>query len=320
MNLAVLGAGAFGTALAICLSKSTPVALWCRNPDQTRQMDLDRENAARLPGCPFPDDLFLTNALDKACAADAVLLAVPMQQLRPFVQLNKDALNGKTLVACCKGMDLETGLGPLDVIAQALPDAKTALLTGPSFAHDIAIALPTGLTLACRDDDLGRALQLELSTPTLRLYRMHDTIGASLGGALKNVIAIACGTAMGAGLGESARAALMTRGFAEMQRLARARGAEPKTLSGLCGFGDLVLTCTSAQSRNYRFGVSIGSGTGFDPATTIEGAATACAAAQVALQTGLDLPITSCVAALVEKRLDVSEAIRSLLSRSLKEE
>lgn len=320
MSLSVLGAGAFGTALAICLSKTTAVTLWCRNPEHADDMETDRENAARLPNCGFPADLSISASLPEACAADVILLAVPMQQLRPFIQQHGKILQYKTLVACCKGMDLESGLGPLEIIAQSLPGAKTALLTGPSFAHDIAVGLPTGLTLACDDDAIGRELQQNLSTPTLRLYRTLDTIGASLGGALKNVIAIACGAAIGAGLGESARAALLTRGFAEMQRLAIKKGANPKTLSGLSGFGDLVLTCTSPQSRNYRLGTSIGSGTEFDPSTTVEGAATALAAVKISQREGLDMPITSAVAGLVEKRLDVAEAIHGLLSRSLKEE
>ncbi|WP_298968768.1 NAD(P)H-dependent glycerol-3-phosphate dehydrogenase [uncultured Roseobacter sp.] len=320
MSISVLGAGAFGTALAICLSKAAPVTLWSRDDDHAREMRKGRENARRLPDHPFPDDLTITASLPEACDADVVLLAVPMQQLRPFVAAHAEYLQRKTLVACCKGMDLESGAGPLEVLAGHLPETTSALLTGPSFANDIAAGLPTGLTLACADENTGRALQHQLSTPSLRLYRTTDTIGASLGGALKNVIAIACGAAMGAGLGESARAALLTRGFAEMQRLALHKGAQARTLSGLSGFGDLVLTCTSKQSRNYRLGVSIGAGTGFDPSTTVEGAATARAAARAAQDEGLDMPITSAVAGLVEKRLDVTDAIEGLLSRSLKEE
>lgn len=320
MSVAVLGAGAFGTALAICLSKVTAVTLWCRNEVHAKAMSEQRQNRARLPDCAFPDQLSVTASLVQACEADVVLLAVPMQQLRGFVATNAELLQHKTLVACCKGMDLETGLGPLDILSQSLSETEIALLTGPSFARDIANGLPTGLTLACENDEVGLRLQHQLSTPTLRMYRTQDTTGASLGGALKNVIAIACGAAMGAGLGESARATVLTRGFAEMQRLAIKRGAHPNTLAGLSGFGDLVLTCTSQQSRNYRLGVSIGESARFDPKTTVEGAATALAAHSMAEKEGLDMPITSAVAGLIEKRLDVKEAMQGLLSRSLKEE
>ena len=320
MSLGVLGAGAFGTALAIAQAQNGPVTLWARDPAQARAMASNRENAARLPGVSFPDQLVVTDSMSDLDAADVLLLAVPMQKLRSFLNDQRDALQGKALVACCKGVELETGLGPLDVIDDVLPGASRALLTGPSFAQDIARGLPTALTLACADDELCKRLQKQLSTHTLRLYRTSDEIGASLGGALKNVVAIACGAAIGAELGESARAALMTRGNAEMQRLAAQKGARASTLSGLSGFGDLVLTCTSTLSRNYRLGLSIGSGTPFDSSITVEGAATARAFAEHALETGIDMPIATTVAALVEKRLDVTDAMTALLSRSLKEE
>ncbi|MCX7558213.1 NAD(P)-dependent glycerol-3-phosphate dehydrogenase [Sulfitobacter sp. F26204] len=317
MNIAVLGAGAFGTALAISLSKNTPVTLWARNPlDMAKQ----RENTARLPGCPFPEQLDVTGDLNRSGKADILLIAVPMQKLRGFLQDNRDCLKSRTMVACCKGLELATGAGPVSILADVMPDAAAAILTGPSFAADIAKGLPTALTLACTNDAIGRSLQQNLTTENLRLYRTTDTNGAELGGALKNVIAIACGAAIGAGLGESARAAVMTRGFAEMQRLALYLRADPRTLAGLSGFGDLTLTCTSVQSRNYRLGLSLGSGTDFDPATTVEGAATARAVHELAQKNTLDLPITAAVAGLVENTLDVSTAMRSLLARPLKEE
>lgn len=320
MTISVLGAGAFGTALAISLSQKTPLHLWARSSEHVADMSRDHENKAYLPERPFPAALAVTADISRAAEADILLLAVPMQQLRSFLQEHGEVLDGKTLVACCKGMDLTSGTGPLEVIVDNLPDARTALLTGPSFARDIAAGLPTGLTLACADDALGRQVQEALSTPVLRLYRSDDVVGATLGGALKNVIAIACGATMGAGLGESARAAVLTRGFAEMQRLALHKGANPNTLAGLSGFGDLVLTCTSAQSRNYRLGLSLGKAEAFDDKITVEGAATARAADALAQKEGLDMPITSAVAGLVEKRLDVRQAMHDLLSRSLKEE
>lgn len=320
MTVAVAGAGAFGTALAITLARKMPVTLWARRKDHAKEMQAHRVNAHRLPDCAFPDQLTVTAQLEEIADADVLLLAVPLQQLRGFLETAHPFLASQSLVACCKGIELDTGKSPVDIVIERVPDATVALMTGPSFATDIAQGLPTALTLACRDAQAGAALQSLLSTQTLRLYRSTDTTGAALGGALKNVVAIASGAAIGAGLGESARAALMTRGNAEMQRLALARGADPTTLSGLSGFGDLVLTCTSMQSRNYRLGVSIGSGSPFDPTITVEGAATARALAREADRNGLDLPIVKAVAALVENRLDVADAMSTLLSRSLKEE
>ena len=317
MSVAVLGAGAFGTALAISLAQGGSVTLWAREPDD---MQNKRENARRLAGFRFPDALRVTGDLAQAAAADILLISVPMQKLRGFLSENADCLAGKTLVACCKGIELSSGLGPVAIISQVLPSATAAILTGPSFATDIAGGLPTALTLACADDHTGQMLQEALTTANLRLYRTTDTIGAELGGAMKNVIAIACGAAIGAGLGESARAAMMTRGYAEMQRLAAYLEADPKTLSGLSGFGDLTLTCTSDQSRNYRLGLSLGKGHPFDPSVTVEGAATAQAVDTLARQAGLDMPITQAVAGLLDNRLDVKTAMQSLLTRPLKEE
>ena len=317
MSVSVLGAGAFGTALAISLAGKGPVTLWARDAGD---MAKRRENTKRLPGCPFPDTLTVTDSLDQASAAKILLLAVPMQRLRSVLEDHKGALHGKHLVACCKGIEISSGVGPVSVITQTIPDATAAILTGPSFAADIARGLPTALTLACADAKAGKYLQAELTTANLRLYRTTDTIGAELGGALKNVVAIASGAAIGAGLGESARAALMTRGYAEMQRLAAHLKAEPTTLAGLSGFGDLTLNCTSEQSRNYRLGQSLGQGTPFDPSTTVEGAATARAVDALACEAALDMPITRAVAGLLDNQLDVAGAMKSLLTRPLKEE
>lgn len=317
MSIAVLGAGAFGTALAISLAGNGPVTLWARD---VREMQEMRENTRRLPGCPFPDHLVVTNDIEKATKTDIVLLAVPLQHLRGLLMENADLLSAKHLVACCKGIELSTARGPVSIIADAIPSATPAILTGPSFAIDIAQGLPTALTLACADATAGTMLQQNLTTANLRIYRTTDTVGAELGGALKNVIAIACGAAIGAGLGESARAALMTRGFAEMQRLAAHLNADQRTLAGLSGFGDLTLTCTSEKSRNYRLGLSLGRGTTFDPSTTVEGAATALAVDLLARNKGIDMPITAAIAAILDNRQDVPTAMRDLLARPLKEE
>ena len=312
MSIAVIGAGAFGTALAVTWAREVPVMLWARD---VSDMVARRENTARLPGVPFPDNLTVSDRLEAALQADTVLIAVPMQALSRFV--NSVNLSGKTVVACCKGIDLVSGQGPSAVLKGA---HRVAVLTGPSFATDIARGLPTALTLACADDATGRRVQTQLSSPTVRLYRSTDVVGAELGGALKNVIAIGCGAVMGAGLGDSARAAVMTRGFAEMQRVAAAFSAEAETLMGLSGLGDLTLTCTSDQSRNYRLGLALGAGTEFDASITVEGAATARALRHVATAHGLELPLCATVADLVDGHLDMKGAMEQLLARPLKEE
>lgn len=319
-RIGIAGAGAFGTALAIALAQAgREVTLWGRDAQGVAAIRETRETP-RLKAVRLPDGIALTAGIEDLAGADPVLLAVPTQALAPLLGRHGTALSGRVLVACCKGVDLATGRGPTAVIADSCPDAIPAVLTGPSFATDIARGLPTALTLACADPDTGLALQALLSTPTLRLYRTTDTRGAELGGALKNIMAIAAGIVIGTGLGESARAALITRGFAEMQRFARAHGAEPETLAGLSGFGDLVLTCTSAQSRNFRYGVALGEGAWFDPAVTVEGAATARAVAAIALARGLDMPVTQSVAHVIDGRRSIAEAVRVLLSRPLKEE
>ncbi len=318
MSISILGAGAFGTALAISLARTgQPVSLWAHDPDHVAAMQTDRENTKRLAGHPFPDSLTVTNSFGPA---DTLLIATPMQKLAEFAAEHSVALSGKVLVACCKGIDLATNRGPIATLAHHCPDATPAILTGPSFAHDIAAGLPTALTLACADDKIGEDLQEQLSTNNLRLYRTTDTTGAELGGALKNVVAIACGATIGAGFGESARAAIMTRGYAEMQRLAQTFGANPLTLSGLSGFGDLALTCTSAQSRNYAFGLSLGRNEPFDPNITVEGAKTAIAVSNVAKLHKVDMPLATVVADILLQKITVSEAMKALLSRPLKKE
>lgn len=318
--IGVMGAGAFGTALAISLAARGPVTLWARDAGHVDEMRSARENARRLPGAPFPEALRVTADADDLALARIVLMVVPMQSLRATLEAHRDLLADKQIVACCKGVELDTQSGPVQIIEETLPEATPAILTGPSFAHDIARGLPTALTLACADALAGAGLQDALSTDTLRLYRTTDTVGAELGAALKNVIAIACGAAMGAGLGESARAALITRGYAEMQRMAQALGARPETLSGLSGFGDLTLTCTSKGSRNTRYGLSIGRAEDFDSAVTVEGAATARAVQARARALQLEMPITDVVVGLISGELRVDQAMDRLLSRPLKEE
>ena len=317
--IAVLGAGAFGTALAVTLAQAgREVQLWARDAGHVASMTATRRNEARLPGVILPENITITSLVPRQ--AQVVLLALPMQALRLSLPDLAPALNGLPIVACCKGIDMATGQGPTALIVQTCPNSMPAILTGPSFAADIARGLPTALTLACADDGAGAQLQQQISTLTLRIYRTTDVIGAELGGALKNVIAIAAGVVVGAGLGDSARAAVMTRGYAEMVRTAQALGARAETLAGLSGLGDLVLTCTSDLSRNFRFGRALGQGMGFDPNITVEGVATAQAMIKLAAKHRLDLPITAMVAALTMGEIALPQAIQSLLSRPLKQE
>lgn len=303
MSVAVIGGGAFGVALAAVLGAKGPVTLWARG-------------ALRTMGVSLPSTVTVTHDLS-AVSTDTILLAIPTQELGGFLFTHAARFAGRRLVACCKGVDMTTGLGPVGLIARACPDATGAILTGPSFAVDIAAGLPTALTLACADDVAGTLMQAELSTSALRLYRTTDVTGAELGGALKNVVAIAAGAVIGAGLGDSARAALMTRGYAEMVRLAVAQGARAETLAGLSGLGDLILTCTSDKSRNFRFGVALGRGQPFEADVTVEGVATARA---LAARHGDALPVTAAVAALVDGRLSVGDAMAALMTRPLKAE
>lgn len=317
-HIAVLGAGAFGTALAIALSKAgRDVTLWARDP---RDMAKRRENRARLPGIALPEGLAVTGDLALAARAQTLLLAVPMQALAGYAAENAQMLDGKALVACCKGVDLASGQGPAEILSSACPRARVAVLSGPGFAVDIARGLPTALTLACNAG--GAPLQKVLSTETLRIYRSRDVVGVELGGALKNVIAIAAGLVIGAGLGESARAALLTRGFAEMNRFAVAQGAAVETLAGLSGLGDLVLTATSEKSRNYAFGLGLGRGGPAAPpsGTTVEGLATARAVAARARAMAIEMPITNMVVAVLEGQKTIEQAREALLARPLKEE
>ena len=318
--IGVVGAGAFGTALAVALARDGhDVRLWARDAVHVAAMARERCNLARLPGIGLPDGVTVTAQVLDLLGAEVILLTLPMQALSGFLAVHGKVLDGLPLVACCKGVDLTALKGASALIEAACPASLAAVLTGPSFASDIARGMPTALTLACAGG-AGEALQLLLSTPTLRLYRSTDILGAELGGALKNVIAIAAGVVFGAGLGDSARAALMTRGYAEMVRFSVRLGAKAETLAGLSGLGDLVLTCTSLQSRNLRFGMALGADQAFDPSVTVEGAATAKAVVRMAQGLAVDMPIAKMVAALIDKKILLDQAIAGLMSRPLKQE
>jgi len=311
--IGVIGGGAFGTALATSLSADgTDVQLWMRN--EALQANQNRQNQKRLPGIMFPKSLTATSDLNDLNEASVILLAVPAQQTARFLEANLKSLPDVPLVLCAKGIALDG----LKLQSELIPKSRSyAVLTGPGFASEIAKGLPTALTLASDLDDL-ESLQKKLARTTLRLYRSDDPIGAQLGGALKNVVAIAAGIAIGSGLGESARAAIVTRGFAEMRRLAIKMGAMDTTLSGLSGFGDLMLTCASDKSRNFSHGLALGQGVALAEQTT-EGILTAKASAQLAQLHGVDMPVASAVAEILEGRL-INDSMTDLLSRPLRAE
>ncbi|MEM1365470.1 MAG: NAD(P)H-dependent glycerol-3-phosphate dehydrogenase [Pseudomonadota bacterium] len=315
-QLAVFGAGAFGTALAIALAERfEQVALVARGEAVADQLQVARANEKYLPGITLPNNITVTAQL---VPCDLVLWAVPAQTTaQTLTERAGDLVDSGTVVICAKGLDLASGRR-LSVVANgAAPNSKIAFLSGPGFAADIAAGLPTAMTIAARTGSLDLAQRL--STSRLRLYGSDDVTGVELGGALKNVVAIAAGIAMGAGYGESARAALVTRGFAEICRIAGAMGAKPETLMGLSGFGDLMLTASSTQSRNVAYGMAIGAGKKL-PDRLAEGAKTASVAYTLAADLSVDTPVMAQTVALIEGRISVADAMDELLARDVRSE
>ena len=316
MKISIAGAGAFGSAIASVFAKgghSTKLF----SPTNFKELCATRV-PRKLSNIKLPAEINIVNSLEKTDKNEYLFLAVPTQNLASFCKKNKSFLTDKPLIACCKGVDQETGLRPSEILSEH--SSKVAVMSGPSFAVDISKGMPTALVLASAEPDFLRKLQSDISMHNFRLYRTSDVVGVELGGALKNIIAIACGIAIGAKQGDSARAALMTRGFSEMIAFAKAHGAKEKTLAGLSGLGDLSLTCNSEKSRNFVFGVSLGCQKPFNKNTTVEGVATAFAVSQKARSLGLEMPITASVSALVEGTASIEEVINALLSRPTKEE
>lgn len=318
-ELTVIGAGAWGTALAIQAARAgNSVRLWARDPARAARLASERENP-RLPGVRLPDVISVIGDLSQV--ADMCLLAVPMQHLRAVLTCLPQ--RREPLVACVKGVETGSLRLPLEVIAEVHPGTPTAILTGPNFAREIAAGLPAAAVVAASHAALRDRVISTLATPTFRLYGNDDPIGAQIGGAAKNVIAIAAGVVIGAGLGENARAALITRGLAELSRLAVALGGRGETVIGLSGLGDLLLTCTGQSSRNFSLGVALGRG---DKLADILGARTAVtegvatAPALIARAAGVDLPICSAVARLLAGRVTLAEAMSNLLSRPRRNE
>jgi len=323
-HIAVLGAGAWGTALAnVAARGGARVSLWARDPAAVTTMAVSRESRG-LPGFRIDDRVIPTSSIAEAVAADAVLLAVPAQASRGVAALAAAARAGTPVVACAKGIERGTRKFMTEVIAECLPQAVPAILSGPGFAEDVVRGLPTAATLAAHDEAVARALARALSSPTFRPYHSIDVRGVEIGGAAKNVLAIAAGIVAGRKLGAGALAALTTRGFAELSRFGRAFGARPETLTGLSGLGDLILTCVSPQSRNFSLGLALGQGRTVEEAhrdgKLVEGMFTASVLVEMANERGVEMPIATAVAAVVERRMSVDGAIESLLTRPLRAE
>jgi len=325
-NISILGAGAWGTALAVNAHLAgRTVSVWALEDHVAASLSAGKGNPTYLPDVDLPA---MTASTDMAhlAKADAILAVIPAQHARAGLAKAAAFIKPRTpVVLCAKGIEQESQELMTEVLAETVPHAIPAVLSGPSFASDVARNLPTAVTLACEEETIGRALVTALGRPMFRPYWTNDLIGAEIGGAIKNVLAIACGITEGLQLGRSAHAALISRGFAEMQRLAVALGAEEKTLSGLCGLGDLVLTCSSTQSRNMSFGKALGEGQSMADIlasrnSVTEGVATAPALLELAARHSVELPICSAVGAILSDKLSVEDAIKELLSRPFKEE
>jgi len=315
-HIAVLGAGAWGTALALAaLTAGRKTSLWVREEDVLADVRQGRGNRF-LPGVAIPKELEVTGDLAQACKAQALLLAVPAQVLHVFADSLKPYLTqGQPLVICAKGIEKNSGKLVTEVAAESLPGAALAILSGPSFARDVARGLPTAVTIAAKGE-LASLLQASLGSAAFRPYASDDLTGVALGGAAKNVYAIACGVVEGMGLGENARAALLARSFAELSRLGEALGAKRETLMGLSGLGDLVLTATSKSSRNFSFGAALGAGA--KPGTALaEGVDTAPALVARAKAAGVEMPVADAMADLLSGALPLGDAVMRLMSRKL---
>jgi glycerol-3-phosphate dehydrogenase (NAD(P)+) len=321
MTIGVLGGGAWGTALAQVAAAGTDVLLWAREAEVVASINDARENRDFLPGITLSPRIRATGAIADLAAADLWLVVAPAQHLRQ-VLATAPLAQRPTLVLCAKGIEAGS-LKLMAEVAGELTDAPVAVLSGPTFAGEVARGLPTAVTLACTDAALGAGLVQRLARPAFRPYLSDDVTGAEIGGAVKNVLAIACGVVEGAGLGLNARAALIARGFAEMTRFGLARGARAETLAGLSGLGDLVLTCSSTNSRNFSLGVGIGRGQAaadlLATRTVAEGAATAPVLVAAAAAAGVDMPISMAVARLLAGA-PVAETISALLARPLTSE
>ena len=319
LKLGVIGGGAWGTALAqVAAARGRETLLWALEDEVIAAVNSKRQNDVFLPGVPLAESIRATGDLSELDSCDAWLVVTPAQHMRAVLERAPDC--GKPLILCSKGIEERSGELLHQVARQCCPAAQVAVLSGPTFAHEVAKGLPTAVTLAAEDLALAEQLRERIALPTFRIYVTDDLAGAEIGGAVKNVLAIACGVVEGKGLGQNARAALIGRGFAEMTRFGLAFGARRETLAGLSGLGDLVLTCSSASSRNYSLGKGIGAGRSAaellaDRKTVAEGAFTAPVLMRLARDKGIEMPIVETVDALIAGRASVDQALGALLSR-----
>lgn len=321
-KIGVVGGGAWGTALASVAARAgRDVLIWAREPEVADAINQRHENTPFLPGIPLDPKIKATSNLDDLGGSEACLLVPPAQHLRSVAKDLEDVLRNGTLVAiCAKGIEQNSGKLMSEVLNESLPKALPAILSGPSFASDVTRGMPTAVTLACAEKDAAERLAKAIGSPTFRPYWTNDVKGAQIGGAIKNVLAIACGIVEGKGLGESARAALTARGFAEMTRFGLSLGAARETLTGLSGLGDLILTCTSTQSRNMSLGHALGQGQSLadimkERKSVAEGVHTAGAVADIARKRRLDLPILEAIDTIVRGEKPLDDVIAELLAR-----
>jgi glycerol-3-phosphate dehydrogenase (NAD(P)+) len=323
MRLGVIGGGAWGTALAqVAAEGGEPVWLWAREPEVVASINASHENQLFLAGVALSSAITATSDFDALSNCETLLIVTPAQHMRAV--LSAINVGNRPIILCAKGIEAGTQLLMSEVAQQACPDAPLAVLSGPTFAGEVARRLPTAITLASADHALAKALAARLAQPHFRPYVSSDVIGAEIGGAVKNVLAIACGVVEGCGLGQNARAALIARGFAEMTRFGLARGALAETLGGLSGLGDLVLTCSSTQSRNFTLGKGLGEGHAagelLSGRTVAEGAFTAPVLQRAARVAGVEMPVVDAVCALLDGSADVGAAVAALLARPLRRE
>ena len=322
--IGIIGGGAWGTALAqVAAAQGREVRLWAREPEVVDSVNRTHENALFLAGIPLSPSIRASDDLAWVAEADPLLIVTPSQHMRS-VLAGLDA-RPRHLILCAKGIEAGTMRLMHEVAHEACPSATISVLSGPTFAHEVARGLPTAITLACADEAAGARIAALIARPAFRPYLSTDVVGAEIGGAVKNVLAIACGVVEGRGLGQNARAALISRGFAEMTRFGLARGARAETLGGLSGLGDLVLTCSSTSSRNFSLGVGLGQGRAAsdllaDRRTVAEGAFTAPVLREAAATAGVDMPITHAVCALLEGKATADEVVEALLARPIRAE
>ncbi|MBA8899918.1 NAD(P)H-dependent glycerol-3-phosphate dehydrogenase [Phyllobacterium sp. P30BS-XVII] len=322
-NIAVLGGGAWGTALgSMAAQNGHRVRLYARDPAIVASINTHHRNEAYLPGIDLSPSLIAsTQTSDVLADCDFILCVIPAQAMAGALEELKPLIPASVpLIICAKGIDRKSGLLMSSLVRKIIPDQVLAALSGPSFASDVARGLPTAVTVAAESQTVADRIALALSGPTFRCYSTDDLVGVEIGGSLKNVLAIAAGAAIGRGFGASAQAALVTRGFVELRRIGQALGARPETIMGLSGLGDLLLSCSTAQSRNYSYGIALGRGEDLTGRPLAEGVATAVIAAELAARHNIEAPIIETVVRILDRSITIDEAVEALLARPLKNE